>query len=64
MLASPLSWFAWVAFQGAVAVGAFAFARENAPLLDAAALCGIAGWIAMSANLALARRRAALPVMG
>jgi hypothetical protein len=64
LLASPLSWFAWVAFQCAVAVGAFAFARENAPLLVAAALCGIAGWIAMSANLALARRRAALPVMG
>lgn len=58
LLAAPLSWASFALFQSAVAAGAIALLWGISSLLAAAALCGLAGWSTMGANVALARRRA------
>lgn len=61
LLSSPLSWTAFVLCQAAVAAGAVALFFGIAALLEGAALCGLAAWLAMGANVAIARRRAEQP---
>ncbi|MGH7727684.1 MAG: hypothetical protein ACREM2_02665 [Vulcanimicrobiaceae bacterium] len=58
LLTAPLSWASFALFQAAVGAGCIALVTSLGPLLAGAALCGLAAWIVMAANLALANRRA------
>lgn len=58
LLVLPLSWISFGLFQIAVAGGAAARLLATPQLLQAAAAAGLAGWVAMMTNVALAARRA------
>jgi len=58
LLTEPLSWVSFGLFQAAVAAGAAGLLLETAALLETGALCGVAGWLAMAANVIIARHRA------
>jgi hypothetical protein len=58
LLLEPLSWGSYFFFQAAVAVGTIALLINSAHFLAAAALCGLAGWFMMLANMANAHQRA------
>lgn len=58
LLNPGLSWAAFAAFQIAAALGAWALWRLDASMLAAAAASGLAGWLAMSANVTFAVRAA------
>jgi hypothetical protein len=58
LLSAPLSWLAFASLQAAVGVGAVALVARSHPWLAAAAISGFCGFVAMSANVAVARRKA------
>jgi hypothetical protein len=58
LLVLPLSWISFGLFQIAVAGGAAARLLVAPQLLQVAAAAGLAGWVAMMTNIALAARRA------
>jgi len=58
LLAAPLSWTSFGLFQIAVAAGASALIAQTPPLLGAAALFGLAAWLTLGINLAIAAKRA------
>ncbi|MHB1797103.1 MAG: hypothetical protein ACYCUI_02255 [Vulcanimicrobiaceae bacterium] len=59
LLDARLSWISFAAFQAAVAVVAVGLARYDPALASYGAAIGFGGWIAMVANVGVARRRAA-----
>ncbi len=59
LLATPLTWLSFAAFQIAVALGGTSLVLAAPELLAVAALAGLLGWIAMMVNIALAIGRAA-----
>ena len=61
LLTTPLSWTSFALFQFAVAAGAVALIAQTPPLLGAAALTGLAGWLVLSVNIAIAANRARQP---
>ncbi|HZO94211.1 MAG TPA: hypothetical protein VFB22_10645 [Candidatus Baltobacteraceae bacterium] len=61
LLSLPLTWATFAAFQLAVALGVAGILAHDDALVAAAGACGFAAWLAMCANVLLARQRAALP---
>jgi hypothetical protein len=63
LLAMPLSWASWAAFQVAIVAGAAGLMAQQCTVVAVAAGCGLLGWGLMAANMAHAWRRAhALPL--
>lgn len=58
LLALPLSWASWGAFQFAVLAGTTGLMAQQAEMVTGAAACGLLGWVLMVANVAHAWRRA------
>lgn len=58
LLALPLSWTSWAAFQAAVLLGTAGLMVQQGEVVAVAAACGLLGWILMVANIAHAWRRA------
>ncbi len=56
LLAAPLSWASWGAFQAAVIGGTCALMAGSGPALAAAGACGLLGWALMGANVIRAWR--------
>ncbi|MFN2448365.1 MAG: hypothetical protein ABR508_01040 [Candidatus Baltobacteraceae bacterium] len=59
LLETRLSWYSWAAFQMAVAIVAAALVQGNPSVAARGAVFGAVAWIAMAANIAIARMRAA-----
>jgi hypothetical protein len=57
LLVLPLTWASFVLFQAAVAVGAIALVFGFREAFAAGACAGLAGWIVMCLNIAIAARR-------
>jgi hypothetical protein len=61
LLETRLSWFTFGAFQIAIALIAIALLEDRPGLVARGSVFGIAGWIAMTANILAARARAKVP---
>ena len=58
VLDSRLSWIAFLAFQAAIVLGAAGLLTVSAPIVGTAAVAGLGGWLAMTANMLRARNAA------
>lgn len=58
LLAAPLSWASFIAFQAAIVGGTAGLLAQSGPLVAAAAIAGGLGWATMGANILHAWRRA------
>jgi len=61
LLSAALSWTTFVLFQAAVLTGVAALLLGRSPALAGAAIAGLLGWTAMTANTPHAARRASRP---
>jgi hypothetical protein len=61
LLVLPLTWASFALFQAAVALGGIALVLDLNEILSAAACAGLAGWIVMGLNVAVAARRGRRP---